>query len=144
MAVRATLVKKKDEFDQKDNVTVHCAAGQNDGFDDDQDNGSVEVLAIQKVEVLSHVKVDVGSDGDEGHTRQEEDEVDEKDYVTEHCVTTTHFESCKVKSQISFCGKLTGIWYKFPAYGKRIYKRILIPISVIFLNVFENQLPFQY
>ena len=75
---------------------------QNDGSDDDQDNGSVEVLAIQKVEVLSHVKVDVGSDGDEGHTRQEEDEVDQKDNVTEHCVTTTHFVSCKVKAQIIF------------------------------------------
>ena len=28
------------------------------------------------------VKVDVGSDGDEGHTRQEKDEIDQKDNVT--------------------------------------------------------------
>ena len=48
------------------------------------------------------MKVDVGSNGDKGHTRQKEDEVDEKDNVTEHCVTTTHFESCKVKAQIIF------------------------------------------
>ena len=50
--------QKKDEIYQKDNVTVHCEAGsgQNDSFDDDQDNGSVEVLAIQKAEMKNNFR----------------------------------------------------------------------------------------
>ena len=48
--------KGQDEIYQKDNVTVHCEAGQNDSFDDDQDNGSVEVLAIQKAEMKNNFR----------------------------------------------------------------------------------------
>jgi len=63
---------------------------EHEGADDDQDDRSVEVGAAEKVQVLGHVDLDISTNADEGHTRQEKDEVEEKDNVLDKNVTTPH------------------------------------------------------
>jgi len=66
---------------------------EHQGADDDQDDRSVEVGVAQKVQILGHVDLDVGTNTNEGHTRQEKDEVEEKDNILDENVATTHLGS---------------------------------------------------
>jgi len=66
---------------------------EHQGANDDQDDRSVEVGVAQKVQILSHVDLDVGTNSNEGHTRQEKDEVEEKDNILDENVATTHLGS---------------------------------------------------
>jgi len=66
---------------------------EHQGADDDQDNRSVEVGVAQKVQILGHVDLDVGTNTNEGHTCQEKDEVEEEDNILDENVATTHLGS---------------------------------------------------
>ena len=63
---------------------------KHDSSDDDQDDGGVEVGVSQEVQVLLHLELDVGADGDESHRAEEDHEVEEEDDVFQHVVATTH------------------------------------------------------
>jgi len=59
---------------------------------DDQDDGGVEVGFAEEVQVLGHVDLDVSTNADQSHTRQEKDEVEQKDNVLDENVTTIHLD----------------------------------------------------
>jgi len=63
---------------------------EHEGADDNQDDRGVEVGVAEKVQILCHMDLNVSTNTDESHTRQEKDEVEEKDDVLDENLATTH------------------------------------------------------
>jgi len=63
---------------------------EHEGANDNQNDGGVEIGVAEKVQILCHVDLDISTNANEGHTRQEKDEVEEKDDIFDENVTTTH------------------------------------------------------
>lgn len=74
-------------------ATAEEGDDKHESADDDQNDRGVEIGVAQKVQVLGHVDLDVSTNANESHTRQEEDEIEKKDNVFDENVATTHLGS---------------------------------------------------
>jgi len=63
---------------------------KHEGTNDDQNDGGVDVRVTEEVQVLGHMDLNVSTNADESNTRQEKDEVEEKDNVLDYNFTTRH------------------------------------------------------
>merc|ERR1711973_829293 len=74
-------------------ATAEEGDDKHESTNDDQNDRCVEVGIAQKVQVLGHVDLDVSTNANKSHTRQEEDEIEKKDNIFDENFTTTHLGS---------------------------------------------------
>jgi hypothetical protein len=66
---------------------------EHDSANDDQNDWGVKIGTSQKVQILAHVDLDIGSNSNQCQTRQKEDKVAEEHNVLENVVTNTHVDA---------------------------------------------------
>ena len=98
-----------NSYQRKQNQGQHCSVGvhhamifgassttskesdnKHKGTNDDKNNRGVDVRITEKVQVLGHVDLNISTDANKGNTRQEKDEVEQKDNVLDNNFTTRH------------------------------------------------------
>jgi len=64
------------------------ADNQDDDADDDEGDGRVDVGRVHKVDVIAHHHLTVGPERDEGHSGEEEKEVEDEGQILQRRVAT--------------------------------------------------------